>query len=42
MSKSSCSVHRVILLVLISSVLRSVAAQQPQPAFEVASVRMAP
>lgn len=42
MSKSSCFVHRVILLVLTSPVLHSVAAQQPQPAFEVASVRLAP
>lgn len=39
--RSPCSVHQIVLLVLISSVLHSVAAQQPQPTFEVASIRLA-
>jgi uncharacterized protein (TIGR03435 family) len=40
--QSPCSVHRVVLFVLLWSFFRLVVAQAPQPAFEVASVRVAP
>jgi uncharacterized protein (TIGR03435 family) len=40
--RSARSVHRVVLLVLLWSFFRLVVAQEPQPRFEVASVRAAP